>query len=370
MTVHQIWEHALAGSRWLVEHQNPDGSCNGLGNPHVDAFYKVSWALMETGQPAAAHRALNYVQKQFFTAEGDFLPREHPSHINVHYLYPNAYIIIGSMIAGRYEIAVPAVRFLLTQQSITHGGFHSRLTSDSEKDMSDTMSSSMAGIACLTAGKTEAARKVADYLAHIIDLQPSPNHQFFTTIQADGSLYMETKDDIEAYLRIIDTRKAEQCWYAVGLPFAFLIRIADATNEKRYRNLAQWFFDFQSRCVDPWDGSSSGKSGWACAMLYRITSETFYRDIAIQIAENIASRQKADGSWSSLWENNKNGNQPALTNADIDITAEFTLWLSLIASNIISRDTCRISHFYANNKWCRFIQPGKLLHRLFKRLTG
>jgi hypothetical protein len=125
------------------------------------------------------------------------------------------------------------------------------------------------------------------------------------------------------------------------LPFAFLIRLAEATGEARYRELAQWYFDFQLRCVDPWDGGSSGKAGWGCAMLYRITGETQYRDIAFHIAGRIVNRQDGDGGWSSLGQGYGQGGEVVLTNASFDVTAEFSLWLALIAANVAARDADR-----------------------------
>jgi hypothetical protein len=328
------------GSRWLVEHQNPDGSWIGLRDPKTDAFYKGSWALLMTGQPAAAQRSLNYAQRHFLTADGDFLPRGHIWHYEVHYLYANAYFIIGSMAAGRYEIGMPAVQFMLTQQDAEHGGFYTRRTAAGNRNLTDTMSAGAAGVACLAAGQLDAARRVADYLAHIAELQPAPQERFFTTIEADGQLGTGVQDEEEAWWRIIETQTEDQCWYAVGLPFAFLVQMAEAAGPagSRYRELAQWYFDFQLRCVNPWDGGSSGKAGWGCAMLYRITGETRYRDIAFHIANMIASKQNADGSWGTSTEGYGTGEQSELNNGELDGIAESTLWLALISSNILARD--------------------------------
>ncbi|HET6515021.1 MAG TPA: hypothetical protein VFG09_07670 [Thermodesulfovibrionales bacterium] len=337
LTPKQICERALAGSRWLVAHQNRDGSWKRLRDPKVDAFYKAGWALTETGLSPSAHRSLTYVRQNFSTARGDFLPRAHPWHITGHYPYVNAYLVAGSMRAGRYDIALPALSFLLTQQADDHGGFYSRLTDHGGKEMADTASSSAAGIACLAAGMIDQARRVADYLSYLIKLQPASDDRFFTAVKADGQLYTEPKDDHDAFLRVVDTKKADQCWFAVGLPLAFLVLLESATQETAYRELAQWYFDFQQRCIDPWDGYSSGKAAWGCAMLYRITGEARYRDIAMHVAKNIMALQRTDGSWlsgmSKQWE---------FTNADFDLTSEFTLWLSLISTNVLARDLCRI----------------------------
>ena len=330
-----FWQYALKGSQWLVEHQRPDGSWMGLDDPKVDAFYKGSWALTMTGQLTAAHRCLNYARTHFLTDDGDFLPRDHPWHVQVHYLYANAYFIIGSMVNGRYEIAMPAVQFLRSQQDPDHGGFYSRRTAAGRKNLSDTMSTAAAGVACLAAGQLDAARQAGDYLSHIIDLQPAPAERFFTTIEADGQLGTDVVED-ETWWRIIEAQVENQCWYAVGLPFAFLIRLAEATCETRYYDLAQWYFDFQKRCVDPWDGGSSGKAGWGCAMLYRITGETHYRDIAFHVADKIMTKQNKDGSWVSFGEGYGQSGEAAFTNADLDVTAEYTLWLALIAANMLA----------------------------------
>jgi len=339
MTATKIWEHALLGSRWLVEHQNPDGSWVGLKDPKVDAFYKGSWPLILTGQPAAVHRLLTCARERFMTPDGDFNPRGHPWHTQVHYVYANVYFIVGSMKAGRYEMAMPAVRFLQGMQDPEHGGIYSRRPAEGQRELCDTMSAGAAGVAFLAAGQMDAAHRVAGFLSRIVDLQPAPNQRFFTTVEADGRLGTVMQADDESRWRIIETQVADQCWYAVGLPMAFLVQMAQATGEARYRDLAQWFFDFQTRCVDPWDGGSSGKAGWACAMLYRITGETRYRDIAFHIANNIMGKQGDDGSWASFVGGGySEGGKQTLTDSAFDVTSEFTLWLALIAANVLARD--------------------------------
>jgi hypothetical protein len=342
MRAKQLWNHVLIGSRWLIKHQNPNGSWIGLQQTKVDAFYKVAWAFMAAGQPAAAQIALNHVQQRLMTADGDFLPRGRSSLIEVHYLYPNAYLVIGSMMAGRYEIAMPGLDFLLSNQDPDHGGFYSRCLHPGHKCPADSMSSSAAGLACLEAGRLGTALRVAEFLTHIIELQPAPEKLFFTTIETEGRLSTELRDDKMAFFRVIDSNAKNQCMYAVGLPFAFLVRLADVTRESRYSEVAQWYLDFQLRCHNPWSNISSGKAGWGCAMLYRITGKKSYRDIALSIANNIISMQNPDGSWGSLRKRYIQPGQPRLRISDFDLTAEFILWLSLIYTNLLAHDTYTI----------------------------
>ncbi|MFH1006807.1 MAG: prenyltransferase/squalene oxidase repeat-containing protein [Candidatus Latescibacterota bacterium] len=335
MRATQIREHALAGSRWLVAHQNTDGSWIGLPDPKMDAFYKGAWALTLTGELPTAHRVLDYAKQHFLTSDGDFLPREHPWHHEIHYPYANAYFVVGSMITGRYEISVPAIRFLLGQQNPVSGGFHSVRTDAGRSSRCDSMSTGAAGMACLAAGELAAARGAADFLGQLVALQPTPADRFFCAIEANGRLGTDAKEADEAWWRIVDTHTENQCWYAVGLPFAFLVQMAQATGEMRYRELAEWFFDFQLCCVDPWDGGSSGKGGWGAAMCYRITGENRYRDIALRVADQIVALQNPDGGWAA---NVSGGDVSMLTNPDLDTSAEFTLWLALISSQILARD--------------------------------
>jgi hypothetical protein len=266
-------------------------------------------------------------------SDGDFLPRAKPWHKRVHYLYANAYFVLGGVAASRYQIVAPAVDFILSQQNPLHGGFYSQRTAPGEQAQCDTMSAGAAGVACLASGHVDAARRTADFIRLLVDLQPDPERRFFTTLEADGRLLIDVEED-EAFARIVDTRLPDQCWYAVGLPFAFLVLLTEATGDAQYRELAQWLFNFQVRCVNPWEGGSSGKAGWGCSMLYRITGEERYREIALQVARFILSLQDADGGWATYRDPDE-----GLTNTAMDVSAEFTLWCALIAANILAGDT-------------------------------
>lgn len=335
-------ESARRGVKWLLERQGPDGGWKGLPNAPIDAYYKAGWAFSLMGEAAASERALDYVKRHLLQRDGDFLPRGDAWYVDVHYQYANGWFTIGAHKQGRYDISIPAVRFLLGQQEANHGGFYAQRAAPGEKRRSDSMSSGIAGIACLATGQIEAARKLAGCFERMIDIQPAADQRFYTTIEPDGKLGT-TFPESEGFWRVIDTKQKDQCWYAVGLPFTFSILLHQATNEERYARLAQWFFDFQSRCVNPWDGGSSGKAGWGCSMLYRITGEPRYREIALRVAQCQMNCQGADGSfrWGAPagYGSAGQGDQGrTLTNDDFDLVAEFTVWLGLIGSNLLARD--------------------------------
>ena len=337
----QCLDSARRAIAWLLEQQAADGGWKPLRDAPVDAFYKVGAAFSLLGEPAAAERLFDHVRSHHLQPDGDFGPRLHPWHNTVHYPYANGWLVISAQKQGRVDVAVPAQRFLLTQQDPHHGGFYS-LKAVGESTRSDTMSTGIAGIACLAAGHIKAAERAAGCLETMIDRQPDADARFYATIEADGRLGTAYPDE-EALWRVVDAGEKDQCWYAVGLPFAFAILLHQATGNQRYARLADWFFSFQQRCVNPWDGGSSGKAAWGCSMLYRLTGDPCYRDVALRVAHNFMACQ-TPGGWFEWGRSSGYGASddeiPAREWApgDFDATAEFANWLVLIGSHLLARD--------------------------------
>jgi hypothetical protein len=336
-------ETARRGVDWMLSQQGADGGWKALDKAPIDAYYKAAWAFNITGETAAAEKVLNYVKQNLLQSDGDLLPRNDAWYVNVHYQYCNAWVATGAQKQGRYDVSMPALKFLLTQQDPTHGGFYSQKSTGGEKKRSDTMSSGISGIALLATGQIDAARKLAEHFQWIAGLQPEPQIKFYLTVGPNGQLVTEFPAD-EAFWRVVDTKQKDQCWYAVGLPFTFSTLLNQATGDAKYADLAKWYFDFQSRCVNPWDGGSSGKAGWGCSVLYRATGEERYRDIALQVAKNQQETQLPDGSFAwktpgqAYGSNTPSGAQKKVTNDDFDISCEFVVWQSLIGSNLLARD--------------------------------
>ena len=328
-TEKQCIESARRAMAWLLPQQGPNGAWKGLDTVRMNEYYKAGWALSLLGEAAAAERMLDYVKRHFLQPDGDFLPREGLWHEAVHYQYANGWFTIGAQKQGRYDISMPGIRFLLSQQDLDHGGFYAEKAGAGEKRRSDTMSSGIAGIACLATGQMDAAKKLTGYFERLIEMQPTPAERLYVTIEANGQLGTEFPDG-EAFWRVIDTQQKDQCWYAVGLPFTFAVLMHQATGEERYAQLAEWLYDFQLRCVNPWDGGSSGKAAWGCSVLYRVTGEPRYRDAALRVARNYMACQTPEGWF------NWDGQQ---TTGSHDGASEISVWLGLIGSNLLARDS-------------------------------
>jgi hypothetical protein len=340
MDATSICTHAKKGSDWLIDHQNSDGSWKRLSEPRIDAYYKGAWALATTGQYGPAHRLLTHIRENYLEENGDLGPRGHRAFSDIHHLYPNAYVVVGSAVCGRYDISTRTTRYLLTRQHPRTGGFYSQHGVTGDQSHTDTMSTSAAGVACLAAGELDAAQRAGNYLTSLVERQPEPDESFYYTVAPDGTLRTTFDDDEDSWWGAIRTDEPNQCWYAVGLPFAFLVQLAEATGEERYRETADWYFEFQQSCRNPWSGGSSGKAAWATSMLYRITSDEAYRDIAVDIAENVLiAGQNDDGSWVSADAGAYADREDTeYENADFDVSAEYTLWLALVGSNLLACD--------------------------------
>lgn len=323
---------AQRGLAWLLDQQAAAGNWRQLETEVFDAYYKGGWALAVTGQLAAAHRLLTHVQRAFLTPEGDFAPRLAPLHTDVARLYASSYAVLAAQKADRYEIAAPALRYQLSQQDRDHGGFYSGKTPAGERGRSDSMSTAMSGVALLTAGQTERAVLAGDCLLKLVEMQPEAG-RFFTTLDEGGRLQVDFPPEVAVW-RVVEAGQTGQRWFAVGLPFAFAVLLHQATGEPRFKGLADALFAFQTCGLEPWDVPSSGKAGWACSMLYRISGEVQYRDIALRVARQIMAYQTPAG-WFTIGPRPEPAAEPATFAPFIyDVTAEFVLWQTLIAANV------------------------------------
>jgi hypothetical protein len=179
--------------------------------------------------------------------------------------------------------------------------------------------------------------RAGDFLLRMAEMQPAPDERFYTTLDEQGRLITEYAPEAAEW-RVVQARAAQQRWFAVGLPFAFAILLHDATGEERFSGLVDALFAFQSRGAEPWDVPSSGKAGWGCSILYRKNGEPRYREIALRVAQQFMGYQTAAGYF-TLGAAPAGAPEPAAYAPFIyDVTAEFVLWLTLIANNVLARD--------------------------------
>ena len=64
----------------------------------------------------------------------------------------------------------------------------------------------------------------------------------------------------------------------------------------------------------------AGKVGWAASVLYTLTGQQKYKDMAIRVGDNLIDIQAGEGYWCNVGEDTPNN----------DMTAEMVVWLDEI----------------------------------------
>ncbi|KAA5835077.1 beta-L-arabinofuranosidase domain-containing protein [Saccharopolyspora hirsuta] len=310
---------------WLVAHQRADGALPSR-TPVVESCYKGMWSLHVAGHTQAAMRVADYVGS-LLQADGDIpQPREERFFLDVHYLYANGYLTIGAHILGRFDLSAKLMSFVETMQNPVTGGFRSHGPGVPGDGRCDSVSTSISGLAALYTGRLAVAKSAAEFVHALWKNQPDPDTAFHAVTDSEGRVL--TSEDAVA----VAVRKAEGDWYFIGLPCLFLTALHEATGEQKHLDLAVELMDYMDqRCnEDAFLDSSCGKAGVAAAMLHRLTGTPRYREIAEQIGELLASRQSAHGYWAE----EETADVSELDWSDLDMTAEYVLWLDLIGRNL------------------------------------
>ena len=132
-------------------------------------------------------------------------------------------------------------------------------------------------------------------------------------VDGDDFRYVLTRDEAR-----------DQSFFHPGIAGGFLARLYQATGEPEWMDLAREYMRFAEGVGDHhfrllW----SGKVGWGASVLYTLTGEDKYRDMAVRVGDVLVDAQSGRGSWD--WKGEGGTSAP-----DNDITAEMVVWLDEI----------------------------------------
>jgi hypothetical protein len=331
-TVARARASSVRAARWIAEHQRPDGLFPSR-QPVVESCYKGIWSMVRSGRPSNAMALANAVSG-WVGDDGDIrAPREDEGFLTVHYLYANTYLALGAQVLGRFDLSRALYRFVLSRQA-TCGGFLSQGPGYDSDPCVDTVSTSIAGLTALYLGDLETAKRAGDFLAKVSNDQPEPDRFFYSTASVDGELIVEHRPD-EPHVAV-DIGDPEQEWYFIGIATMFLPALHEATGDPAHLSLACSYLDYlaDSCCPGAFTDASSGKSGVGAAYLHRLTGSAKYREIACAVAEYLMDRQDPAGTWR---DEPGEDDPDELEWSDMDMTAEYVLWLEQIAQHLSMR---------------------------------
>jgi hypothetical protein len=304
------------GADWLLERMSPAGEMRGA--PPLTAYYKLPCALAWSGHTQPARRALEYVRERFLRAGGDLDGTGVP-WFDKYRIYPHAWLAVGAAELGDSALAAALAGRLESAWNAESGGFRGR----SEGAEEEIMTTSMAALACLLAGRNSIARGAAAWLANIFSAQPDLRRGLYHVwdpahglVEGDGSA---------AYL--VDASKPRQWYFQYGISAAFLAAYSRRSTEKSWLDLARRFLHASALCYeDAYRTPQSGKIGWGAAWVHALTSDPADAALVAKVSEGLGALQCGDGSWNTegVYEAKPSGSPESR----MDVTAEFVALLS------------------------------------------
>ena len=308
------------GCAFLLKQQRGDGAFP-ADEPEVAGYYKTLTAFQVCGENDAANRLLHWIRTVGMTEEGDFGPRSELAS-GPFYAYFNAWVAMGAQRLGQLDIARAGARFLLGFHDEQTGGFYSDREQRDAETKQDLMVVSMCGLACLYTGQTAIAQTTGAWLKTLMELQPEFPQRLYTVYSRHHGLHTVPEPGQELRYVVVADATEDQTFFNAGIAAAFLCRLFQATGEKEWLELAKTYMRFAEVASDAlFRMLRAGKVGWAASLLFNLTREEKYREMATRIGNNLVALQDSEGWWPGV-------GQTAPSN---DSTAERVIWMDEIS---------------------------------------
>ncbi len=306
------WDSASRGCAWLLEQLQPDGSFR--GGEDLRAYYKTPAALLVHGKTREAHRVLDYVEANYLRSGGDLDGTGMP-WLPIYRTYPHAWICCAAMMAGRFDLARQLAHFIGHYHNPASGGFFA----DEARSTEEIMTTSMAGLACLWAGKMDLAIAAGGWLETLWKAQPDISKGLYTSWR-NGLVTEYPEADASGCL--VDPTKPRQWYFQYGISAALLTSLAGATGEAHWLALARQFLHASAHCgPDRYRTPQSGKVGWGAAWAYRHSRAAEDLELVHQVSSGLIALQNDDGSW--LATGVYGGATAEADSVTLDVTSEF-----------------------------------------------
>lgn len=299
------------GAEWLVGRQQADGALKPEDNS-VASYFKVPWALANSGQGSAGKALAAWIRDNALTAEGDFAGTAGRGTQEANATYSNAWITLGTHRLGAYDVSYPAIRRILELRTPAGGFYRVRpetrvadgsgagtdiYASGAVPATTDLLSTAMSGLACLALGETEAATGAGEHLLCMWAAQPELPTRVYFQWHDEGELLTDAPAEAAANF-CVDAGSERQRYFQVGITAAFLAKLYEVTRRQEYLDVARSALDATTTfAADRYATPQSGKVGWGAAYVYRLTGEERYRDIARQVGRGLIALQSESGCW-------------------------------------------------------------------------
>ncbi|HIG16207.1 MAG TPA: hypothetical protein EYQ31_02315 [Candidatus Handelsmanbacteria bacterium] len=323
MTTDRYRQARDRGADFLLQHLHADGS---FGNPEkgVTEYYKVPSAFLVSGHSRSAGRLLDWIRRHGLRDNGDFGPRPAAATDTYYYTYYNAWVIKAAHRMGQFDLSQRGMDFLMGFCDAASGGFYSSPTQRTPETKQDLWVVAGSGWSALYTGRMDVARHVGHWMNRLLDAQPNYPEVLYSVSSAATGLITEVLDGDDFRYVLSRDESRDQSFYHPGIAAGFLARLYQATGEDQWLGLARQYLRFAEHVgAYHFRLLRAGKVGWAAAVLYTLTGEAKYRNMAIRVGDELIAQQTAEGYWNWPAEDGS-------LEANNDITAEMVVWLDEI----------------------------------------
>ena len=302
----------------LAFEQRDDGS---FGPSHEDlaSYVRVPSLFLAAGRWDLADRALGFAAERFMQDDGGFptplLPAAHPGQAG-------GWIAMAAQRLGRFEVSSPAWGHFRRHFHPELGGccVEGPYEAGAERQV-DMLMTAHLGTCALFFGDGEIAHRSEQLLVRFLDQQPDPKARLLLRMNGRGELVGDF-DPERASTHEIRADAANQGWFHIGYPVAFLGLLHRVTTSGEALRAARGYLEFALACPPLPGELLAHEVAWAAAILGEIAEAPRYFDLSVEIARNLIAGQGTGGLW-------REGE--AEPHECFDLSAEIALWLLEIA---------------------------------------
>lgn len=304
------------GGAYVLRRQRADGG--------VAVHFKGLSALQVCGYSRAANRLCEWIRHRWM-GSGEFRMPPFKTSPEKNPIYPASWIVTGAHRLGQFDISRAAMDFLAGFRDARTGGFYCFTRPNTEDAEQELIYVGYCGLAALYAGRLDVAEGVGDWMRVVMDAQPNFPEELYTVYtRGQGLITLPPPERRRMYV-VTSQATDDQLFFQPGAASAFLAHLFQASGDERWLTLAMEYMRFAEVADDHlFRTVRAGKVGWAAALLYSLTGQQKYREMAIRVGDNLIALQKRSGCWYAVEE-------PV---ASTGITAEMVLWLDEICQAV------------------------------------
>lgn len=331
----KIMETARRTAVWLDGEYDQNGA--NKRTPDLGSYYKCVYPLRCSGNSYKASLVLKKIMELFYRDNGDLRnsadqKTREPYTSRYSQTYPNGWIVLGAELLGQRDVVKKLNQGMIDNYyDDTIGSY--RTCSQPKTELFDVCSGGSA-VLTLMITDMQKAEKAAEFLIRLIDEQPEPDKFFYNVVDKDFNYQKEFDPKYPIFTAITYGHEGQATWM-LGFPSAALVKLYQATGNKRYLEYSIKYFDAFLKIGDSaFVSYGSGKAMWAASMLYRITGEKRFEDACLRLVDFFIEIQREDGSY-DIPPTDDEEFEGYLT--IFDLSPEYCRWLIEVAAELNGR---------------------------------